>query len=57
MLAEALGMDHHFGVAHSPWTRGTVEGYKKEVIRTAKAILGETRRKASAWAQVVPVVQ
>ena len=57
MLAEALGMDHHFGVARSPWTRGTIERYKTEVIRMARTILGETRRKASAWAQVMPVVQ
>ena len=57
MLAEALNVDHHFAVAHSAWTNGTVERYNREVIRTAKAILSETGRGAAEWVQVVPVVQ
>lgn len=47
---EAVSVDHHFVVAHSGWTKGTVERDRKEIIRTMKAMMSETGRKASAWA-------
>lgn len=56
MLAEAFGVDQHFAVTHSARTNDTVEWYDKEFSRTEKGVLSESRRKASAWAQVVPMM-
>lgn len=57
MLAESLNMDHHFTVAHSAWTNGKMERYNREIIRTAKAILGERVGGAVEWVKVWRMVQ
>ena len=57
MLGEALGVDHHFAVANSAWTNGTVERFNREIIRTCKALLNENRKPLDHWLNLIPLVQ
>ena len=40
-LREALGVDHQFAVAYSPWSNGTCERMMKEVVHSLRSILLE----------------
>lgn len=55
MLAEACGVHRRFAVAHSAWTNGTPEGYKKEANRKTKAFVlvnSDARRtRGGRWIQ------
>ena len=43
-LREALGVDHQFAVACSPWSNGTCERMVKDVVRSLRSIVLEQRR-------------
>ena len=55
MVADTLGTSHHFAVANSAWTNGTVERMMRAIIRTLKALLNEGRRSLDEWVNIVPV--
>ena len=57
MVSARLGVAHHFGVANSSWTSGTIERMNHEVVRTFRAILSKRRRPVSEWPLVVGAVQ
>ena len=57
MLPSRLRSAHHFGVANSSWTSGTIKRMNREVVRTFLAIRSERCRPVSEWLSVVGTVQ
>ncbi|KAE9344158.1 hypothetical protein PF008_g9348 [Phytophthora fragariae] len=56
-LSVALGANHHFTTAYTPWANGTVEVVNREVLKSVKALLSERRLQVQDWPRVLPVVQ
>jgi hypothetical protein len=56
-LQRAIGAQHHFTTAYTPWANGTVEVVNREVLKGVKALLSERRLHISDWPVVLPVVQ
>ena len=56
MLSVRLGVAHHFGVANSSWTSGTIERMNCEVMRTFRATLSKRRRPVSEWPLAIGAV-
>lgn len=56
-VADTLRTSHHFAVAGSAWTNGTVGRMMREIIRKFRALLNEARRVLDWLAKVVPVAK
>ncbi|KAE8980660.1 hypothetical protein PR001_g23652 [Phytophthora rubi] len=56
-LQRALGAQHHFVTAYTPWANGTVEVVNREVLKCMKALLSELRLAIRDWPALLPVVQ
>ena len=58
MVSSRLGVVHHFGVANTSWSHGTVERMNREVVKkTVRAVLSERRLPSSEWPLVLGAVQ
>ncbi|KAE8951185.1 hypothetical protein PF011_g33033 [Phytophthora fragariae] len=56
-LQRALGAQHHFTTAYTPWANGTVEVVNRELLRAVKALLSERQLPVRDWPAVLSVVQ
>ena len=56
-LRDRLSTAHHFTLAYSPWSNGTVERICRELRRSLKAILFEFQMPLKAWLSAIPLVQ
>ncbi|GMF29378.1 unnamed protein product [Phytophthora fragariaefolia] len=56
-LQRALGAQHHFTTAYTPWAHGTVEVVNSEVLKSIKALLSKHKLPVRDWPSVLPVVQ
>ncbi|KAE9051957.1 hypothetical protein PR001_g948 [Phytophthora rubi] len=56
-LQRALGAQHHFVTAYTPWANGTVEVVNREILKCMKALLSERRLAIRDWPALLPVVQ
>lgn len=56
-LQRALGAQHHFTTAYTPWANGTVEVVNREVLRCVKALASERKLLVTDWPSLLPVVQ
>ena len=56
-LQSKLKVSHHFTLAYSPWSNGTVEVVCREVLRACRALLSELQLPLKCWPDVVPIVQ
>ncbi|KAE9030307.1 hypothetical protein PF010_g2382 [Phytophthora fragariae] len=56
-LQSALGAHHHFTLAYTPWTNGTMEVVNREVLMSVKALLSERKLQTTYWSRVLPVVE
>jgi transposase InsO family protein len=55
-LQRALGAQHHFTTAYTPWDNGTVEVVNREVLKSVKALLSERKPSVRDWPAVLPVL-
>ena len=53
IFASNLGAKHRFSTAYAPWSNGTVEAVRKEVLRVMRAFNSETRTPESDWPESV----
>lgn len=56
-LRQRTNSSHHFTLAYTPWTNGTVEVVCRELLRTLKALTSEYQLSQKDWVSVLPVVQ
>jgi hypothetical protein len=56
-LRKTLRTRHHFKLAYTPWSNGTVEGVNREIMRESRALLGEFRMQQVDWPDLVKLVQ
>jgi hypothetical protein len=56
-VSKALGTQHTFTVAYSPWSNGTVEVVCREVLRALRALISELHLQFKHWPSVVPILQ
>jgi transposase InsO family protein len=56
-LQRALGAQHHFVTAYTPWANGSVEVVNREILKCMKALLSERRLAIQDWPTLLPVVQ
>ena len=56
-LAVDFDITHHFTIAYSPWSNGTVESLCQEVLRVLTAIRSERRLAPHDWPQLIGTVQ
>ncbi|GMF22827.1 unnamed protein product [Phytophthora fragariaefolia] len=56
-ILRALGAQHHFTTAYTPWANGTVEVVNREVLKRVKALLSERKLPVRDWPSVLPVVK
>lgn len=56
-LRDDLRATHHFTLAYSPWSNGTVEQVNRQVLKACRAILSELKLPFKCWSEVVPIVQ
>ena len=57
LLANSLGVKHHFSTPYVPWSNGTVESVCKQFLRVMRAFSAEFRIPESDWPTTVPAVQ
>jgi transposase InsO family protein len=56
-LSRLMCVEHHFTVAYTPWSNGTVERLNKEIKRIIRVLLSDFRMKFMEWVELVPLVQ
>ena len=56
-IRERMHCAHHFTLASCPWTNGSVEVVRRELLRAMKALLSEFKMPFKMWPTVVPIVQ
>lgn len=56
-LREKSNSSHHFTLAYTPWTNGTVEVVCRELLRVLRVLTSEFQLSLRAWRSVLPVVQ
>jgi transposase InsO family protein len=56
-LSRLLSVKHHFTVAYSPWSNGTVERLNRELKKLLRVLLSDFKMKFSEWKDVLPMVQ
>ncbi|GMF46803.1 unnamed protein product [Phytophthora fragariaefolia] len=56
-LQRALGAQHHFVPAYTPWANGTVEFVNREILKCMKELLSERRLAIRDCPALLPVVQ
>lgn len=57
LLQRALGSQHHFTTAYTPWANGSVEVVSRVVLKVMKVLLSERRLHVKEWPSVIPVFQ
>uniref|UniRef100_H3H3G8 Integrase catalytic domain-containing protein n=1 Tax=Phytophthora ramorum TaxID=164328 RepID=H3H3G8_PHYRM len=57
LLQRALGVQHHFTTAYTPWANGTVKVVNREILKCVRALLSERKLHVRDWPAVLPVVQ
>ena len=57
LVVEHPGADHHFPVANTAWTNGTVEKMILKIVKTFRAVASAARISLKDWARIVPMVQ
>ena len=56
-LREKSNSSHHFTLAYTPWTNGTIEVVCRELLRTLRVLTSEFQLSLRSWRSVLPVVQ
>jgi hypothetical protein len=56
-LRQILRTRHHFTLAYTPWSNGTLEAVNREIMRVFRALLGEFRMQQVDWSDLVKRVQ
>lgn len=56
-LKEHLRATHHFTLAYSPWSNGTVEQMNRQILKAIRAISSELKLSFKCWPEIVPLVQ
>ncbi len=56
-LSTSLGVKHPFSTMYAPWSNGTVESVRKEVLRVMHAANSKTRTPEADWPATVQVIQ
>jgi hypothetical protein len=56
-LRQTLRTRHHFTLAYTPWSNGTVEVVNREIMCVFRALLGEFRMQLVDWPDLVKLVQ
>jgi hypothetical protein len=56
-LRQTLRTRHHFTVAYTPWSNGTVEVVNREIMRVFRALLDEFQIQQVDWPDLVKLVQ
>jgi hypothetical protein len=56
-LHRLSGSRHHYTVAYSPWSNGTVEIVNESILRCLRSLLSEFKMKPSEWPKLLCLVQ
>lgn len=57
LLREATRANHFFKLAYCPWSNGTVEVVRREMLRAMRALASEFQLQMNAWPSLVPLIQ
>jgi transposase InsO family protein len=56
LLEQRCLVQHHFTVAHAPWSNGRVERVNRELRELLSALITESRLDADCWPELLPVI-
>jgi hypothetical protein len=56
-LHRLSGSRHHYTIAYSPWSNGTVEVVNESILRCLRSLLSEFKLKSSEWPKLLSLVQ
>lgn len=56
-VTKNIPVQHHLTLRFSPWSNGSVEKFRKKVIRVFRSVLSALQMQKEEWCDLLPVVQ